>query len=90
MVLSRKVEGLDEVMTNKGNDGRDYPFKQFVKLFEDDGAGNYCATKDDAKEFGVNLKKALKIPENINIHRKLFFLAIFLLKQVLCRGKICW
>ena len=49
MVLSRKVEGLDKVMTTKGNDGRDQPFKKFVKLVEDDGAGNSFATKDDAK-----------------------------------------
>ena len=37
MVLSRKVEGLDEVLTNKGKDGTDYPFKQFIKMVDDDG-----------------------------------------------------
>ena len=60
MILARKVEGLDEKMTNKGKDGRDYPFRQFVKIVEDDGTGNYIATKDDAKEFGVKLCKALQ------------------------------
>ena len=60
MILSRKVEGLYEKMTNKGKDGRDYPFRQFVKIVEDDGTGNYIATKDDAKEFGVKLCKALQ------------------------------
>ena len=61
MVLSRKAEGLDEIMTVKGRDGTDYPFKQFVKLVDDDDrADNYCATEDDANEFGTKLAKALQ------------------------------
>ena len=60
MVLSRKAEGLDEIMTVKGRDGTDYPFKQFIKLVDDDESDNYCATEDDAKEFGTKLAKVLQ------------------------------
>jgi len=60
MVLSRKAEGLDTIMTVKGSNGTDYPFKQFVKLVDDDGTDNYCATEDDAKEFGTKLAKTLQ------------------------------
>ena len=60
MVLSRKAEGLDKAMTVRGKDGTDYPFKQFVKFVEADETGNYCATEDDAKEFGSKLAIALQ------------------------------
>ena len=59
MILARKVEDIDEKMTNKGKDGRDYPFRQFIKIVGDDRSGNNIATKNNAKDFGVKLYKAL-------------------------------
>ena len=73
MVLSRKLEGVDEKMTVRGKDGTEYPFKQFVKFVEDDGNGNYCATEDDSKEFGTKLAIGLQNTGEYDISTEVYF-----------------
>ena len=60
-------------MTNKGKDERDCPFRPFIKIIEDDGSGNYVATKNDAKDFNVKLCKALQNTREYKYPSKFIF-----------------
>ena len=60
-------------MTVAGNDGNEYPFKQFVKFVDEDKNGDYIATNKDGYDFGIALAKALTECEGFKYKSKYEF-----------------